>query len=72
MSLSKSKYWYSNDCLHFLKCTVPFEDVFAKKSQISKRSKLLMAYYFAKVHFNKTRLIVEGTNKSDGLTREMG
>ncbi len=24
MSLSKSKYWYSNNCLHFLKCTVPF------------------------------------------------
>ncbi len=24
MSLSKSKYWYSNNCLHFLKCAVPF------------------------------------------------
>jgi hypothetical protein len=23
MSLSKSKCWYSNDCLHFLKRTVP-------------------------------------------------
>ncbi len=23
MSLSKSKCWYSNDCLHFLKCAVP-------------------------------------------------
>ncbi len=23
MSLSKSKCWYSNNCLHFLKCTVP-------------------------------------------------
>ncbi len=24
MSLSKSKYWYSNNCLHFLKCAAPF------------------------------------------------
>jgi hypothetical protein len=24
MSLSKSKCWYSNNCLHFLKCGVPF------------------------------------------------
>ena len=24
MSLSKSKCWYSNNCLHFLKCAVPF------------------------------------------------
>ncbi len=23
MSLSKSKCWYSNNCLHFLKCAVP-------------------------------------------------
>ncbi len=23
MSLSKSKCWCSNDCLHFLKCAVP-------------------------------------------------
>jgi hypothetical protein len=23
MSLSKSKCWYLNNCLHFLKCTVP-------------------------------------------------
>ncbi len=23
MSLSKSKYWYSNNCVHFLKCVVP-------------------------------------------------
>ncbi len=23
MSLSKSKCWYSNNCLHFLKCVVP-------------------------------------------------
>ncbi len=25
MSLSKSKCWYSNDCLHFLKCAVSLE-----------------------------------------------
>jgi hypothetical protein len=25
MSLSKSKCWYSNNCLHFLKCAVPLE-----------------------------------------------
>ncbi len=25
MSLNKSKFWYSNNCLHFLKCAVPFE-----------------------------------------------
>jgi hypothetical protein len=24
VSLSKSKYWHSNNCLHFLKCAVPF------------------------------------------------
>ncbi len=24
MSLSKSKCWYSNNCLHFIKCAVPF------------------------------------------------
>ncbi len=24
MSLSKSKCWYSNNCLHFLKCAIPF------------------------------------------------
>ncbi len=23
MSLSKSKCWYTNNCLHFLKCVVP-------------------------------------------------
>jgi len=23
MSLSKSKCWFSNNCLHFLKCAVP-------------------------------------------------
>ncbi len=23
MSLSKSKHWYSNNCLHFLECAVP-------------------------------------------------
>ncbi len=25
MSLSKSKYWYSNNCLHFLKRAVPLK-----------------------------------------------
>ncbi len=25
MSQSKSKCWYSNNCLHFLKCTVPLQ-----------------------------------------------
>ncbi len=25
MSLSKSKCWYSNSCLHFLKCAVPID-----------------------------------------------
>ncbi len=25
MSLSKSKCWYSNNCLHFLKCAVPLK-----------------------------------------------
>ncbi len=25
MSLSKSKCWYSNNCLHLLKCTVPLQ-----------------------------------------------
>jgi len=25
MSLSKSKWWYSNNCLHFLKRTVPLD-----------------------------------------------
>jgi hypothetical protein len=28
MSLSKSKCWYSNNCLHFLKRTVPFRSHF--------------------------------------------
>ena len=23
MFLSKSKFWYSNNCLHFVKCAVP-------------------------------------------------
>jgi hypothetical protein len=27
MSLSKSKYWYSNNCLHFLKNTVPLSQL---------------------------------------------
>jgi hypothetical protein len=27
MSLSKSKCWYSNNCLQFLKHAVPFKDV---------------------------------------------
>ncbi len=29
MSLCKSKCWYSNNCLHFLKCAVPFSDLIA-------------------------------------------
>ncbi len=28
MFLSKSKCWYSNNCLHFLKCAVPLIFVF--------------------------------------------
>jgi hypothetical protein len=27
MSLNKSKCWYSNNCLHFLKRTVPLQEV---------------------------------------------
>ncbi len=30
MSLSKSKCWYSNNCLHFLKCAVPFVTLASK------------------------------------------
>ncbi len=33
MSLSMSKCWYSNNCLHFLKCAVPFSNVTCKDSQ---------------------------------------
>ncbi len=36
MSLSKSKCWYSNDCLHFLKCAVPFPLGNNKKQKIVK------------------------------------
>ena len=27
MYLSKCKCWYSNNCLHFLKCAVPFREI---------------------------------------------
>ncbi len=28
MYLSKSKCWYSNNCLHFLKCAVPLKLIY--------------------------------------------
>jgi hypothetical protein len=28
MSLSKSICWYSNNCLHFLKCAVPLVEIY--------------------------------------------
>jgi hypothetical protein len=42
MSLRKSKCWYSNNCLHFLKCAVPFNRVgcfeHVSKSDLSSTS----------------------------------
>ncbi len=34
MSLSKSKFWYSNNCLHFLKCAVPQKSTSLCNSEI--------------------------------------
>ncbi len=42
MSLSKSKFWYSNNCLHFLECAVPFHDYDILILHISVKFKLLL------------------------------
>jgi hypothetical protein len=36
MSLSRSKCWYSNDCLHFLKHAVPFEPIDGSTEKVNK------------------------------------
>ena len=38
MSVSKMKCWYSNNCLNFLKGTVPFNNFFTKSKQITKNN----------------------------------
>ncbi len=51
MSLSKSKCWYSNDCLHFSKCAVPFLPLVIKnlvKPKVGDKHELL---------FNKPALV---------------
>ncbi len=39
MSLSKGKFWYSNNCLHFLKCVVPLG---LNEADTSKSSSILI------------------------------
>ncbi len=34
MSLSKSKCWYSNNCLHYLKRAVPFHPIFVVQAGV--------------------------------------
>ncbi len=45
MSLSRSKCWYSNNCLDFLKCDVPFDDYvgFETETFLSKKFRLILA-----------------------------
>ncbi len=45
MSLSKSKCWYSNNCLHFLKCAVPLYHSGRTIDIESLQNRLLMVCY---------------------------
>ena len=49
MSVSKSKCWYSSNCLHFLKCTVPLIQLTKIETYIQKMIK--------KIHFDQAWLI---------------
>jgi len=40
MSLGKSKFWYSNNCLHFLKRAVPFINVYDKVPYVMEQHAL--------------------------------
>jgi hypothetical protein len=37
MSLSKSKCLYSNNCLHFLKCAVPYKEFVIEDEMVTKK-----------------------------------
>jgi hypothetical protein len=43
MSLTKSKCWYSNNCLHFLKCAVPLQKNLKKDSNLDVYKKIVQS-----------------------------
>ncbi len=46
-SLSKRKFWYSNNCSHFLKCAGPLQICFLRKYKTKILTKLI-SYYLRK------------------------
>ncbi len=63
MSLSKSKCWYSNNCLHFFKCAVPFDSLLCR--QVKEPNSL---EHLTELHSN-SRLIAMAANIRLGWKR---
>jgi hypothetical protein len=53
MSLSQSKCWYSNNCLHFLKHAVPLEPTEGSTEEVNKINKIGNNYVVKLVTFIK-------------------
>ncbi len=59
MSLSKSKCWYSNNCLYFLKHTVPLKTAsLPSLIQVTPQFNLINALCVISLSFNQTYPVV--------------
>ncbi len=65
MSLSNSKCWYSNNCLHFLKCAVPLLFISLFRRYLKKSRLLKFCYVPATSAASFNSIFATATNGSN-------